>query len=91
MSLKPGIGRGWFDKFYTDVYPRDEVVVRGKAMRPPRYYDTLFEAVDPGEMEAIKWVRELEAARYVDDSTQSRLDIRETVKLASIRTLKRTL
>ena len=26
MSLKPGIGQGWYDKFKDDVYPHDYVV-----------------------------------------------------------------
>lgn len=91
MSLKPGIAHGWFEKFSEDVYPRDEVVMRGKAMRPPRYYDRLYELTDPAGMEDIKWTRELKAAQYLDDNSQDRLDIREAVKIASIRNLKRTL
>ena len=27
MSRRPGIGRGWFERFTSDVYPSDEVVV----------------------------------------------------------------
>lgn len=38
MSRNPGIGSKWFDKFKSDVFPRDEVYVRGKYCRPPRYY-----------------------------------------------------
>src|SRR6185436_16893236 len=36
MSRRPGIGKGWYEKFKTDVYPRDRVVVRGVHTRPPR-------------------------------------------------------
>lgn len=42
MSLKPGIGSAWFSKFKDSVYPDDHVIVRGREMRPPRYYDKLF-------------------------------------------------
>ena len=35
MSLKPGIGSEWFDKFSSDVYPDGKVVVRGHLSRSP--------------------------------------------------------
>ena len=31
MSLKPGIGQAWLDKYMSDVYTQDHVVVRGKS------------------------------------------------------------
>ena len=34
MSLKPGIGSRWLEKFKTDVYPRDYVVVNGVKVKP---------------------------------------------------------
>lgn len=42
MSRRPGIARGWIDKFSSDVYPSDEVIVRGRPARPPRYYDQVM-------------------------------------------------
>lgn len=42
QSRKPGLGSGWFDKYYTDVYPNDFVLVRGQKRKPPRFYDKLF-------------------------------------------------
>ena len=47
MSLRPGIGAGWFQKFGSDVFPRDEVVTRGFPSKPPRFYDGLYEVQDP--------------------------------------------
>lgn len=41
MSLKPGIGAGWLEKFHSDVYPHDHVIVKGKESSVPRYYDKL--------------------------------------------------
>ena len=29
MSRRPGIGRAWYDKFKSDCYPSDELVIRG--------------------------------------------------------------
>jgi len=35
MSLKPGIGAGWFKKFGNEVFPNDYVVMNGVKMSPP--------------------------------------------------------
>ena len=43
MSRRPGIGAPWFQQFGSDVFPSDEVVLRGRVMRPPRFYDSLYE------------------------------------------------
>lgn len=51
MSLKPGIGATWFDRYRNDVYKadvvldevyRDAVRFLGRDLRPPRYYDKLM-------------------------------------------------
>lgn len=54
MSRRPGIGKAWFDKFHSDVYPSDFVVMNGKKVRPPRYYDNLYKSVDLSSFEDIK-------------------------------------
>lgn len=54
MSRRPGIGRNWFLQWKDDVFPRDKVVLRGQEMRPPRYYDTIFEHLYPQDFEEIK-------------------------------------
>ena len=47
MSLKPGLGNSWFQKNYLEVYQNDYVVLNGKKMKPPKYYDDLLEARNP--------------------------------------------
>nr|QJB20918.1 MAG: replication initiator protein [Microvirus sp.] len=42
-SLKPGIGYDWFMKYHASVYPHDYIIFNGKKVRPPRYYDKLYE------------------------------------------------
>lgn len=39
MSRRPPIGRRWIEKFWPEVYPRDQVIFNGRWLRPPRYYD----------------------------------------------------
>ena len=47
MSRKPGIGLTWLEKYGQDTYQKDEVILRSRAMKPPRAYDTAFEVIDP--------------------------------------------
>lgn len=63
MSRRPGIGKSWYEKFSSDVYPSDEVIINGKQTRPPRYYDNLYEKADPVSMGSIKISRELKAEK----------------------------
>lgn len=64
MSRRPGIAKGWFDRFSSDVYPSDQVVLRGKVMKPPKYYDRLFEIVFPSDYRRIKSLRRCGAKRF---------------------------
>lgn len=44
MSRMPGIGRSFYEKFNTDIYPSDECrTFDGQTLRPPRYYDKLMQ------------------------------------------------
>lgn len=89
MSRRPGIGKAWFDKFKDDVYPSDEVIVRGHECRPPRFYDTLYELVDgPGALEVS---RARARARCKEDSTPERLADREKCLQARLQRAERVL
>ena len=89
MSLKPGIGRPWLDKFKADVFPRDYVVVKGKKCKPPKYYDRVFEKSNPDDFEWISIQRELDALSKYEDNTYARLAVKETVTHARVSTLNR--
>lgn len=66
-----GIGYGWLEKFKADVYPSDEVVVNGRAARPPRYYDQLVSAEDPDLWAPIHERREERASRLEEHVRKS--------------------
>jgi hypothetical protein len=87
MSLKPGIGSGWFEKYGSEVYPSDSVVMRGKEMLPPPYYDKLLERVDPDLYVRVKRERaqQGEVQSQKEDSRSRRLLEREFVKSETIR------
>lgn len=61
MSRRPGIGMPYYEKYGKDVYNTDSVVVRGREMRPPKFYDTKFYESDPERMEQLKKIRRSKA------------------------------
>ena len=92
MSLRPGIGKTWYDKYKTDVFPADRVVLQtGQQIKTPRYYDILLERENPDLFQEIKAKRITEASLNTDDSTRKRLANRQEVKHAQIGQLNRKL
>lgn len=91
MSRRPGIGRGWYEKWSGDVFPDDFIIVDGKHMRPPKYYDDLLDKEDERELRKMKGVRKRNADKHSDDNTPERRKVREKVKISQIKTLGREL
>lgn len=86
-----GIGRSWFNRFKSDIYPDDFAVINGKKVRPPKFYDGLYEVSNPNEFSVIKADRVANAKLHAGDNTLERLRIKEQVKLSRIRLLHRPL
>ena len=84
MSLKPGIGGSWFDKYSSDVYndDRDFVVVNGRTCKPPRYFDKLLRRVDRKLYDYVKSDRSCGPASA--HTSESRLAAAEEVQLAAL-------
>ena len=91
MSRRPGIGRGWYDLFSSEVFPSDDVVLNGALMRPPRFYADIFKEAEPEAFEVVKRKRIEFALEHSDDNTSARLRVREVVKRAQVGLLKRGL
>ena len=91
MSLKPGIGQKWLEKYHTDVYPSDQVIIRNKPTKPPRFYDRKYSLWKPLEFEEIQHHREIEAKKHYLDNTPERLAVKEKVTEAKLHQLKRKL
>lgn len=87
MSRKPGIGREWYERYKDEVYRQDSVVVNGKEMRPPKYYDNLMSEEDD------KLLKRLKAARVIgiDEAEQEapRLNRREDYAYSKAATFAR--
>nr|WAE43439.1 MAG: replication initiator protein [Microviridae sp.] len=47
MSRRPGVGRPWLDKYFSDVFPSDELVSQGFVVKPPKYFMEVLKVVDP--------------------------------------------
>lgn len=91
MSLKPGLGASWFDRYHQELYPSDHVIIKGKPRPIPRYYDKLYEKLNPMAFLEIKARREAHAALHAKDSTPQRLAAREICALAYINRLERPI
>lgn len=84
MSLKPGVGLGWFDQFGSDVFPGDFVISRGNKASPPRYYFKKLEERD-AEMAELVRSRRMEQFQAVrSEFTDDRLSVMGEFKRKSL-------
>ena len=86
MSRRPGIGASWFKEFGSEVTHSDSVVMRGIEMKPPRFYESLYDELD---LEAVKGERTVASYKRDCDNTPDRLRVREEVKQAQVGFLQR--
>lgn len=99
VSRRPGIGKPWLDKFQTDVYPLDTVIMRGKKMRPPKYYDRRYEIDFPSDHAKLRSKRQHQARngccgyKYClhkgVNATPERLSVREEIQSLKFQKLER--
>lgn len=107
MSRRPGIGQKYFEENYKQIYMCDEIIIKkrnkqGKfevqSVKPARYYDKLYDQLDPENMALIKEARQKSAIENEklrqQRSTKTRLEYleqkEERLKI-SIKALKRDL
>ncbi len=89
MSRNPGIGKGWLEKYGSDVYPDGYVVHQGKKEKPPRYYDNWYEEENPAELREIKARRR--GSIQLEEQSTPRLVAREKVAKAKHTLRKRKM
>jgi len=99
MSRRPGIGAPWLVKFMTDVFPHDYVIVRGKKVPVPRFYNQSYEVLNPEKYARIKEKRVLKqvasgclSRENLLESSEERLKVKQIVQSRTINaTLSRKL
>lgn len=81
MSLRPGIGASWFDRYGAEVFgpdgTLDRVVLEGKEMSPPKYYLKLLARKRAEDSEYVRWKREEAAGLSDEERSSERLKVRE--------------
>lgn len=90
MSRNPGIGKDWITAFKSDAYPSDFIVIRGKKMKPAKYYDRVIEEIDNDLYLKVKAKRKREQSNKTLESPYQ-LYISEECLKSRIKSLKRTL
>lgn len=89
MSRKPGIGTGWYVKYGEETYVHDSVIVNGKEVRPPRFYDTKFELANPEKFVKLKKLRRRRMRLFRADNTVDRRRVKERLQWLRMRELQR--
>lgn len=91
MSRGKGIAHAWWEKYKADVFPDDFVVIKGVQMKPPKYYEKMYEHENPEGLESIKLRRKEHAKRLESNNTQSRLETRKKIQEIKAKLLVRNL
>lgn len=58
MSRRPAIAKRWIERYWRETYATDTVLVEGREMRPPAFYDRWLKDNEP-----VHW-RSVREARY---------------------------
>lgn len=90
MSLKPAIGKDWYNKYKSDCFPSDSIVIRGIEMQPPNYYMKLLEEEDITTYNEIKTNRTREAKNNKDNNSRRRI-AKEQITKAKLQLKRSTL
>lgn len=88
-SRRPGIGKGWLDKYSDDIERNGYIYERGHKMSPPRYYQGFIKESNPEAFEKIQIKREEFALANYADNTSDRLAVREEVKSRQMKHFQR--
>ena len=92
MSRRPGIGRKYYEEYGKEIYNHDKCVIReGLLTKPPKYYDSLFDAQNPEDFLLLKEKRKEEGKKHEKDNTPLRLKVKEACKTKQFNLLVRPI
>jgi len=87
MSRRPGIARGHYDLYKENIFAIDGVIRNGLKLKPPKYYNKLYDIEQPEHMKEIKCKR---IKKHNPSEVQGyRLRCKERIKNRKIKQLKR--
>lgn len=94
MSRNPGLAHQWYDRYGSAVRSTDSVILKGREMMPPRYYDYLYDLEDHKGFLDLKYQRE--EKRYLlppktPELLQQELQVLQSKNTLLIRKLEETL
>lgn len=77
MSLRPAIGKEWLQQYHGDIYNanKDFVLHKGRKLRPPKYYDKIYDTIDFDRMQAIKHQRIANSEGMTNAELRARAEI----------------
>lgn len=102
MSRKPGIGRQYYEDHKEELYNKDEILIKKYGggilkVRPPKYYDRLYDIEYPEKMEEVKQKRKKDQERISKNKFQQttlykkqQLNAEEKTKESKAKELTRT-
>lgn len=90
MSRRPGIGATWFDRFASDCFPSDHLVVDGRKVPVPAYYLGKLDELGQVPIKRARKRRSIEPAQRWN-STPERLAVRKEVRESRLKRLRRSL
>lgn len=89
MSRFPGIGKKWLEKFSSDVYKTDKLHYGlGKLTKPPKYYDKVYEKLEPDHFKEIKKER-IKREENAEYNEVERIKAREQIVESNLKNLER--
>lgn len=91
VSLKQPIGASWFDKYMSDVYPRDVFIYKGKEMRPPKYFQKRYAKLYPEKALELSVNREIFMESNSDQFTPEALHAKEEILISKFKQRLRLL
>lgn len=92
MSRRPGLGKKFFERYCSDMFPRGKVVLEGKELPVPEYYLKLLEEKDPDLHKRVVRKRREHVRDNWEEHTEERMALKERVakrKLAHSKELQR--
>lgn len=79
-----GLGKRFYEEFYTDMYPHDYIMQNEKKRTIPEYYDKLHAIAHPEEMAEIKRLR-IEKGEARPHIAEERLVAREKIQIKQLK------